>query len=968
MISSVRRHQQTPGRYVRVRRLNRRRSVSLLATAAMVGSFALFGSTAAAAVPASNSPAATPAAAAVVTPANVPYALPVTLPKDGSSPTVASTAPYTPAVLSLIAQLLPDNPPTAAELANASMLVHGGVNTSCHNVGPVAAPTGTTPSIDPECWTDAQGVNVTSGSNVRNTTGPSDLMSLGATFDPTIGNSWGQTEGSESRELMVTGLFGPQTDIDRLPNWGRNLTTTGEDPYLSSQMVAAQINGMQSAGTMSQMKHFAVYNGQNQNANTDITDQALHEIYLTPYEGGFVDAQAAATMCSYQVFRDTSTNLPASVSAVAPSSPLSTGTDPQTWPLNQSHQACEQPLTLTYVLRDLWGSAALVGSDYPATHSASAIEQGEDQEMPTQTGFFSTSPTLTTGQQTDPTGSTCADLTGVAEPCSTAGAIHVGGIPGPGCPVYGCTAPNAVANGTLPVSVFDQSLARILYQEERFGLLGCQESPVLSTCSNPGGVNGDQTGTAPLPTGPASGATPANDLGTKNGDAAVVEKESEEGATLLQNNAGTLPITKADQKGGVLVTGAGAEYTIADPTSEASIGYLDRDQINPLQQLQAFSGNAGAFTYVPAGAPSGEPVPATALSTSNTSVTKGLARTSGPGSPATDASIDFTTASSSAPLAPGSYTWTGYVYVPTTDSYTFRFQQSSTVPTANVTFSFDGAAAALTTPNPVYGTANARGGTAILATPTNAGYTQAGLTNQQFVAGSLTGGSYHAVTITFNNTSTAPASFRFAYSRQNGDITDAARAAVGKKMAIVFVNDNGAPTEFGGGGAATTIPNPYGTTPATISAPESLPADQVALVNAVAAVNPNTVVVVLNTINPVLVPFAGKVKSVLEMWFSGEEGGTSTARVLLGLANPSGHTPLTWPAKATDTIWGYNETVPLYAGDSTGPHLERLNGNADGSTTETEGIFEGYRFFDKEGIAPQYAFGSGLSYTDFSNT
>ena len=44
---------------------------------------------------------------------------------------------------------------------------------------------------------------------------------------------------------MVTGLFGPQTDLDRLPNWGRNLTTTGEDPYLSNQMVAAQINGMQ---------------------------------------------------------------------------------------------------------------------------------------------------------------------------------------------------------------------------------------------------------------------------------------------------------------------------------------------------------------------------------------------------------------------------------------------------------------------------------------------------------------------------------------------------------------------------------------------------------------------------------------------------------------------------------------------------------------------------------------------------
>ena len=110
---------------------------------------------------------------------------------------------------------------------------------------------------------------------------------------------------------MVTGMFGPQTDLDRLPNWGRNLTTTGEDPYPERQMVAAQINGMQGVGAMSQMKHFAVYNGQNQNLNTDIQDQGLHELYLTPYEGGFVDARAAATMCSYQIFRDTSTSLPA---------------------------------------------------------------------------------------------------------------------------------------------------------------------------------------------------------------------------------------------------------------------------------------------------------------------------------------------------------------------------------------------------------------------------------------------------------------------------------------------------------------------------------------------------------------------------------------------------------------------------------------------------------------------------------
>jgi beta-glucosidase len=489
---------------------------------------------------------------------------------------------------------------------------------------------------------------------------------------------------------MVTGLFGPQTDIDRLPNWGRNLTTTGEDPTLSGIMVADQINGIQGAGTLSEMKHFAVYNGQNRGTNTQISDQALHQIYLAPYESGFVDAQAAATMCSYQEWQDTSTTLPSTVSSLSATAPVSpyaaAGSNPQTWPLDESHYSCEQPLTLTYALRDLWGSVAMVGSDYPATHSTSAIFQGEAQEQPTASGYFSASDSLSTTSgggfsgppsAFDATGDTCADASGNAVSCSAAGAVHVAGVPGPGCPATGCTLVQAVANGSVPLSVFNQALAEMLYQEQRFGMLGCNQTPVAASCTNPGGINGDTSGNTILPTGPAHGATPAADLGTKNGDAAVVERESEEGAVLLQNNGSALPITGGDLSGGVLVTGPGAEYTIADPTGEASVGYADRDAISPLEQLQQFTGNASAFTYVPANAPSGEPVPPAALSDSAASVTGHLDRTTGPGSPATDSSLNFTTASGAGgQLAPGSYTWTGYVYVPATDTYTFRFQYS----------------------------------------------------------------------------------------------------------------------------------------------------------------------------------------------------------------------------------------------------------------------------------------------------
>ncbi len=469
------------------------------------------------------------------------------------------------------------------------------------------------------------------------TTGPTTLMNLASSFDRRLANVWGQTEGTESRELMVTGLFGPQTDIDRLPNWGRNLTTTGEDPFLSAaRWSPRRSTASRAPGTLSQMKHFAVYNGQNQNTNTadlrpgpapDLPDPVRGRLrqrrrggddVLVPDLAGHLDDAAVRRSRRWP--------------APTPLSPYAAaGQNPQTWPLNESHFSCEQPLTLTYALRDLWGSKAMVGSDYPATHSTSAIYQGEDQEQPTTTGYFSDSNSLSTTSG----GGSSARRRRSTRPATPAPTPRATPSPArrparstwPACPDRaarrpGCTLVEAVANGSVPLSVFNQALATMLYQEQRFGMLGCDQTPVAATCTNPGGINGDRTGTAPLPAGPAHGATPTADLGTKNGDAAVVEKMSEEGAVLLKNDSSALPITQQrPAAAAILVTGPGAEYTIADPTGEASVGFADRDAISPLEQLKAFSGDPGAFTYVPANSPSGEPVPSSALSDSTTSVT-----------------------------------------------------------------------------------------------------------------------------------------------------------------------------------------------------------------------------------------------------------------------------------------------------------------------------------------------------------
>jgi beta-glucosidase len=131
-----------------------------------------------------------------------------------------------------------------------------------------------------------------------------------------------------------------------------------------------------------------------------------------------------------------------------------------------------------------------------------------------------------------------------------------------------------------------------------------------------------------------------------------------------------------------------------------------------------------------------------------------------------------------------------------------------------------------------------------------------------------------------------------------------------------------------------------------------LPGDQDKLIEEIAAINPNTVVV-LNTSQPVAMPWVDKVKGVIEMWWPGDEGGLAEARTLLGLNNPGGKLPMTWAKLLAD----YPATSPA--------HPERSAKGVDGKTTFSEGVLVGYRWFDDQKIEPLYPFGFGLSYTKF---
>ena len=128
-------------------------------------------------------------------------------------------------------------------------------------------------------------------------------MSLAATFDPSLANEYGKVVGAEERGKGAMVNLGPTINIDRDPRWGRSFEAYTEDPYLNAAIAVADIDGVQSQGEMSQVKHFAVYNQEtNRNTPADnaiVSTRALHEIYLPAFWAATVQAKASSVMCAY---------------------------------------------------------------------------------------------------------------------------------------------------------------------------------------------------------------------------------------------------------------------------------------------------------------------------------------------------------------------------------------------------------------------------------------------------------------------------------------------------------------------------------------------------------------------------------------------------------------------------------------------------------------------------------------------
>ena len=683
-------------------------------------------------------------------------------------------------------------------------------------------------------------------------------MGVAATFSRKIAEANGQVIGREDRALGIDVSLQPFVNIDRDLEYGRGYNTFGEDPFLTGEIGAAEIKGIQSQHVMAMVKHFVGYDSDG--ASTWIDDQTLHEVYVAPFDAA-VRAGVASIMCSYNRINGT--------------------------------YSCGNESTLTGILRNEIGFKGFVTSDWGATHSVTFINAGLDMEMPGEpapdaTGglvsYFDSRPLPPPGPAAQKTDAEDAESDMYGGHMPEEPKVAPSNDSNSGTKPETKKMPEALRDGTVKEDAVTRAAGHVLYEIARFGYLdGLSKHEITKQSIEE--------------------------------NARIIEKTGEEAAVLLKNEGHALPLKAADLDSVVLIGPTSGQIDAIGINGECAVGLPER-QVSPLQAMKKISGNNNIHFAVDDDM-TGATVPASLLSHDGK---PGLVRT-GSGHAVTDPQINFTVAGGNALPPNSTVVWKGTLTVPHAGEYWIYLQALGT----NARINLDGKGLAAT--------GAAQGGNhgdILQATQDNALPTTDHLDNVRRAV-QLTAGAHVIEVSTSPDSSNAPVQVRLNWytpEQRKADHEAAIDAAKRAKIAVVFL--------------WTRLQPVFG-----------LPGEQNKLVEEVAAVNPNTIVV-LNTSQPVALPWIGKVKAVLEMWWPGDEGGWSTANLLLGKSSPAGRLPVTWAKKLED----YPATDPRYP--------ERSKKGVDGKTIYSEGVNVGYRWFDKEKIDPLFAFGYGLSYASFA--
>lgn len=186
------------------------------------------------------------------------------------------------------------------------------------------------------------------------------LTCLAATWNTEMSALYGKSIGEEARYRKKDMLLGPGVNIYRTPLNGRNFEYMGEDPYLASVMVIPYVKGVQSNGVAACVKHFALNNQEKfrDRINVEVSDRALHEIYLPAFHAAVVDAGAWAVMGSYNKYK--------------------------------GQHCCHNDYLLNGILKTDWSFDGVVVTDWGGAHDTKeAVYNGLDLEMGTWTDGLS---------------------------------------------------------------------------------------------------------------------------------------------------------------------------------------------------------------------------------------------------------------------------------------------------------------------------------------------------------------------------------------------------------------------------------------------------------------------------------------------------------------------------------------------------------------------------------------------------
>lgn len=188
------------------------------------------------------------------------------------------------------------------------------------------------------------------------------LTCLASTFNPKLAKDYGISIGEEARYRKKDVLLGPGVNMYRTPLNGRNFEYMGEDPYLASKMVVPYIQGVQENGVAACVKHYALNNQElwRGHINVEVSDRALHEIYLPAFKAAVEEGKVWSIMGSYNQFR--------------------------------GQFCCHNDILLNKILKKDWAFDGVVITDWGGAHDTKqAALNGLDIEMGTGTDGLTTS-------------------------------------------------------------------------------------------------------------------------------------------------------------------------------------------------------------------------------------------------------------------------------------------------------------------------------------------------------------------------------------------------------------------------------------------------------------------------------------------------------------------------------------------------------------------------------------------------